>query len=322
MKKVLIKVSMLCLCAGMVFTTSCSKKDDDAASPASESQQTAGSDDTRAQNESDAGSSDVETAMASNSSTMRTSADTIMGATVDASNAASQKKLVITYDGTSNVGGRRRSGSITAQLTSGTSWSSQNAVITYTYNNYKATRVSDGKSITLNGSATLKNTSGGSISTLTIASTDTRTRSIRASNLRVTFDDGTQRTWSFAKKRVISCQSIGADYTVKTYGDTTISSPSSHGDATHHVAAWGTTRFGTTFYTVIPDNDPITWISANCTTAPASGSLSVEGLTKTLTIKYGVDSNGAPVTTATCAYGIQLSWLDGTGSTTTAVVFY
>ncbi|MDB5273571.1 MAG: hypothetical protein JWO58_1938 [Chitinophagaceae bacterium] len=318
MKKLFIKASMLCLCAGMAFT-SCSKKDD-AASPASESQQTAGTDDTRAQNESDAGTNDAETAISSNSSTMRTSASTVDGATIDATNASSQKKLVINYDGMTNVGGRTRSGSITAQLTSGSSWTTQNAAITITYNNYKATRVSDGKSITINGSVVLKNTSGGLVTTMTVA--DTRTRSIRSSNLSITFDDNTQRTWSMAKKRTITCQGIGTAYTVKVSGDTTISSPSSHGDATHHVAAWGTTRFGTTFYTVIPDNDPVTWISANCTFVPASGSLSIEGLARTLTIKYGVDSNGAPVTTATCAYGVQLSWLDGSGSTTTAVEVY
>ncbi|HSZ71719.1 MAG TPA: hypothetical protein VK750_03515 [Cytophagaceae bacterium] len=316
MKKTFIKISMACFCAGLIFT-SCSKNSDNSVTPATENQQTAGSDDTRAQNESDAGANDAETAVSSNSSTKRVSAggSVVAGATIDSSNASGQKKIVITYDGSSNIGGRTRSGSITVQLTSGTHWSDQGAVMTLTYYNYKATRTSDNKSIIINGSETIRNTSGGLISTMTIA--DSRTRSIRSSNLSITFDNGTQRTWSVAKKRTITTQ-VGGTYTIKTMGDTIVSG---HGDASHHVSAWGTTRFGTQFYTIITDSDPITWNTANCVTAPTSGTISVEGLANTLTVNYGVDSNGNPVTTATCSYGIKLSWTV-TGVTQTAVVVY
>ncbi|MDB5256480.1 MAG: hypothetical protein JWM14_1175 [Chitinophagaceae bacterium] len=306
---------MLCLCVGVAFT-SCKTSDGDV-TPTSENQSTAGSDDTRAQNEAESGSTDAETVMSSNSSTQRTSAGIITGASVDETNAASQKKITINYDGTTNVGGRTRSGSITAQLTSGTHWSDQNAVITLTYSSYKATRVSDGKTITLNGTVKIRNTSGGSISGMTAL--DTRTRQIRATNLEITFANGTQRNWSIAKTRTITFETLGSVYTVKTMGDTTVDG---HGDGTHHVAAWGNTRFGTTFYTVIPDNNPITWISATCAFVPVSGEADIEGLARTVTIKYGVDSNGEPVTTATCAYGVKLSWLGVDGNTKTAVEVY
>lgn len=305
MKKTFIRLSIACLCAGLVFT-SCSKSSDDNnnVAPATESQQTAAGDDTRAQNESDAGASDAETAISSNGSTRRTSgASLIEGATIDGSDSAAHKRLVIMYDGSTTVGGRKRSGSITAQLTSGTSWDNQNAVITITYNNYKATRVSDGKTITINGSCTYQNTSGGSISTMTII--DSRTRTIRSTNMSVTFDDNTQRTWSVAKKRVITCQTIGSSYTIKTYGDTIIAG---HSNDSTHVAVWGKTRFGTTFYTLIVDNDPITWKTSSCTSTPTSGIVSVQGLVDVLTIKYGVDASGTATTTNNCSYGIKVSW--------------
>jgi hypothetical protein len=315
MKKTFLKITTLCLCAGMAIT-SCKTSDGDV-TPTSENQSLAGSDDTRAQNESEAGATDAETAIASNSSTQRTSVDVIMGATIDESKAASEKKLTINYDGTTNVGGRKRSGSIAVQLTSGTHWSDQNAVITLTYSSYKATRVSDGKTITLNGTVKVKNTSGGSISGMTAI--DTRTRQIRATNLEVTFANGTQRNFNIAKTRTITFQTLGSVYTVKTMGDTTVDG---HGDGSHHVAVWGNTRFGTSFYTVIPDNDPITWVSATCAFVPVSGEADIEGLARTVTIKYGVDSNGEPVTTATCAYGIKMSWLGVDGNTKTAVEVY
>lgn len=315
MKKSFLKMSVLFFCVGMAFT-SCKTSDGDV-TPTSENQKTAGSDDTRAQNETESGATDAETAMASNSSTQRTSADLILGATIDESKAASEKKLVINYDGTTNVGGRQRSGSITVQLTSGAHWTDQNAVMTLTYNSYKATRVSDGKTITLNGTAKVTNTSGGSIAGMTVI--DTRTRKIRSSNMEVIFANGSQRNWSIAKTRTITCQLIGSAYTVKTMGDTTIED---HGNATNHVAAWGTTRFGTTFYTVIPDNNPITWVTASCAFVPVSGEANIEGLLRTVTVRYGVNSNGEDVTSATCAYGVKMTWLGVDGSSKSAVDIY
>ncbi|MBC7485413.1 MAG: hypothetical protein H7282_01495 [Cytophagaceae bacterium] len=315
MKKTFFKISMLFFCAGLALTA-CKTSDGDV-TPKSENQKTAGSDDTRAQNENESGATDAEIAMSSNSSTQRTTADIIMGASIDESKAASEKKLVINYDGTTNVGGRKRSGSIIVQLTSGAHWSDQNTVMTLTYNSYKSTRVNDGTTITLNGTTKITNTSGGSVATMTAL--DTRTRRVRSSNMEVIFANGSQRNWSIAKTRTITCQLIGSAYTVKTMGDTTIEA---HGDATHHVAAWGTTRFGTSFYTVIPDNNPITWISASCSFVPVSGEASIQGLLRTVTIKYGVDSNGEEVTSATCAYGVKMTWLGVDGSTKTAVDVY
>lgn len=316
MKKVFLKISVALVCAGLVFS-SCSKKDDDNVTPTADQQQTVGSDDTRTQNESDATGSEAEAAIADNSSTQRTSAASVVqGATIDATNASSQKKLVINYDGTTNVGGRKRSGKINVQLTSGTSWSDANSVITLTYVNYKATRVSDGKSITLNGSTTIKNTSGGSMSDMTLL--DTRVRVVRSNGLSVTYDNGAQSMISIAKKRTIGYPSIGV-YTVTVVGDTIVGS---HGDSNHHLAVWGTTRVGTQFYTTIADNNPIVWSTASCTTAPASGMITITGIARQLDITYGVDANGDPVNSASCAYGIKLGWLTITGQSKSAILIY
>src|SRR6185437_3449450 len=72
----------------------------------------------------------------------------------------------IHYSDTANVNGRYRSGVITVKLTPGTQWKDTNAVITITFNNYSSTRKRDGKTITINGSKTITNLSGGLVSLL------------------------------------------------------------------------------------------------------------------------------------------------------------
>ncbi|MDB5272867.1 MAG: hypothetical protein JWO58_1234 [Chitinophagaceae bacterium] len=313
MKKSLIKISMLCVCAALVFTA-CKKKTDDA-TPADTSQQTNGGDDTRAQNESDAAVNDAETAMSSTNSTMRTDGTIItissIGATVDTSNAnASTKTLVITYDGTTNIGGRKRTGSISVALSGQTHWKTAGAVLTLTFNNYKATRVSDGKSLTINGSKTITNTTGGLVATMLVG--DSLVRTVASSNMSLTFDDGTVRQWNVSRTRSITRQS-STGYTVTTIGTATQGSHT-------NVAAWGTTRLNSPFYSII--NTPIVWNTAKCLYAPVSGTRTIAGIDRQLTITYGVDDTGTAVTSNTCPYGVRLDWTTVSGDPRTAVVIY
>jgi hypothetical protein len=315
MKKVTAKIFMLFVCVGLI-SSSCSKKDDDNVSPASDNKETVVIDDTRTQNESNFTFSEAEAAISDNSSTQRTSSSVIAGATIDATYASSEKRLIIIYDNSTEVEGRIRSGSIEVQLTSGTSWSGSDAILRITYNNYKATRVSDNKSITLKGSVSVKNVSGGLIATMTLA--DTRIRTIRSANMTITFDDGSKRTWNAAKKITIEKPTLSS-YTVTVIGDTTIVD---HGDNNDHVAVWGTTRLGTSFYTIIDDTHPIVWNSQACTKAPVSGHLSIEGTAKKLYLTYGVDSDGNPVSSLTCPYGVKLNWFNDQNEEKTKIIVY
>jgi hypothetical protein len=313
MKKTLIKLSILSLCTGLIFTAC--KKTSDSTTPSSDtSQQTTGADDSRTQNETDAAANDANTAMSSNSSTARTSAggSLVEGATIDSSLKATGK-LTITYDGSTNVGGRTRSGSITLQLAGAgaTKWHTAGAVLTITFNNYKATRLSDGKSITLNGTKTITNVNGGNLATLSIGA-GSLVHKIRSSNMMITFDDNTQRSWSIARTRTITRQSV-TGFTISTVGDTTIS-------GTTNVAAWGTTRLNSIFYSAI--TTPVVWNTANCLYAPISGVRVISGISHALTITFGVDSNGNAATGSSCPYGIKLAWTNASSQAQTAVLAY
>ncbi|MBC7488307.1 MAG: hypothetical protein H7282_16325 [Cytophagaceae bacterium] len=313
MKKTLIKLSMLSLCTGLMFTAC--KKSSDTATPSSDtSQQTTGADDSRTQNETDAAATDASNAMSSNSATTRTSSVSsfIEGATIDSSLKATGK-LIVTYDGTTNVGGRKRSGNITLQLAGAgaTKWHTAGAVLTITFNNYKATRLSDNKSITINGNKTITNVNGGSVTTLSVG-TGSLVHKIRSNNMMITFDDNTQRNWSIARTRTITRQS-STGFTISTIGDTTIS-------GTPYIAEWGTTRLNSTFYSAI--TTPVVWNTAKCLYAPISGVRVVGGVSRALTITYGVDSNGNAATGSSCPYGIKLDWTNASSQAQTAVLAY
>ena len=321
---------MLSLCIGLIFIAC--KKTSDSVTPSSGnshtsdtiSQQTNGGDDARMQNESDAVAIDAEAAISGTSSTMRTegsfklyyAGNVFSGATVDTTNGPSQKSLVLTYDGLTSVGGRVRSGTITVTLTGQSHWSTPGAVLTLTFNNYKVTY--NGKSITFNGNQVIINKTGGDPTSLAIGS-GSITSQIRSNNIQVTFDDGTIRTWYIARTRTITRQSTYG-YTISTTGDTSITV----GNTTYGpgVAAWGTTRLNSPFYSII--DSPIVWNTADCFFAPVSGSRTIQGIARSLTITYGVDSNGNVVTPSigTCPYGIKINWTTVANSPAQAVMAY
>jgi hypothetical protein len=155
----------------------------------------------------------------------------VCGATVVPDSA--QKMVMITFDDSTACNGKKRSGTIKVQLTGALKWKDQDALITITFINYKVTRLSDNKSLTLNGSKSVKNLSGG----LVWKDTSVVHR-IRAVDLLLTFDDGTTRKWSLARK--ITFHRAGMARHIKVEGDTTIG-------GTMGTVMWGTTRHNHTF---------------------------------------------------------------------------
>jgi hypothetical protein len=68
--------------------------------------------------------------------------------------AANPRTITITYNGTSCLGNRTRTGVIVISMPQGIRWSQAGAAISLTYQNFKVTRTSDNKSITVNGTHT------------------------------------------------------------------------------------------------------------------------------------------------------------------------
>jgi hypothetical protein len=97
-------------------------------------------------------------------------------------------------------------------MAQGVHWKDQGAQITLTFHDLKITRVSDNKSITINGTQTYTNVSGGLL--INLLTLGTITHSITSSNMSITFDDGTQRTWNVAKQRVYTFSGTNVSITI------------------------------------------------------------------------------------------------------------
>jgi hypothetical protein len=298
--------------------SSCKKKDsttitsDDAAATADANQQQQNaSDQLQVENESNQIFDDANTALTGNS--VARGASLISNATIDSTMIA-KGVLVITYSGLSDDGKKSRSGSIIVKLDTSANgsvirWHTAGAVLTLTFNNYMVTRISDGKKLTFNGTHVITNKSGGLLATITENSPITH--KIRANNMNLTFDDGTQRTWNAARRRIFTISGGVVSETLS--GDTTV-------NGYNNIAMWGKTRSNNDFY--VSTTTPLTAniYGGGCLFKPI-GARVFYVAARTLTVTYGVDQSGTSVTSG-CPYGFKLDWINVKGISKEVIVSY
>jgi hypothetical protein len=309
MKNKLKLAAFALLVAGLAFT-SC-KKDKATTPPTTEADESStfaqhSADVNTSNNSADMSMEDAENAIAPSSlSGARVSSlySNICGASVDTTNITTNKTVVITYTGTSCDGLRTRTGVITVQLTTGNRWKDVGAVLTITYANFKVTTISTGKSNTLNGVHTITNVSGGIVNHIGLNTNPTTiVRKIRANNMSITFDDGTVRSWSAARKRTWT-GSGGVVNSLTIEGDTTLASVS-------NTEVWGTNRAGNAFTTVM--NNPLV-VNVSCGWwKPVSGMKTHAFNSRVSTITFGTDANGN-VMTSGCPNNYIINWTSPLG---------
>jgi hypothetical protein len=268
-------------------------------------------DEQRVQDESDQAITDAVNLIESGGAAMgngRTSAISICGAAIDSIPAT--KTYVLTFDGTTACvnGTRTRSGIIRVQLTQGTRWRDPNAVLRVSFENYRVTRLSDGKSLTLNGFKQHLNVSGGRLANVSSGPIIRRT----TGSLELTFDDGTTRTWQVARQHEWRLQPSGLTYTVSGFGQA---------NGYSNLVAWGLGRNNVTFFASI--TEPIVFTPACGLSRPVSGRKTHARTTgREITVTLGVNADGTPATGTDCPFGYRLNWQKVNGETGTAVVAY
>ncbi|MCU0429899.1 MAG: hypothetical protein MUF42_07985 [Cytophagaceae bacterium] len=310
MKSILFNVSVLCL--SIALLSSCKKKEKEEEEVDNTQESTNSADLTRISENSDEAADDVINMFSGSSiSGARIGLNNVCGATIDSTNLSSNKTITLTFDGTTPCvnGSRTRSGSITAQLTTGSKWKDAGAVISITFNNYKVTRISDGKYVTFNGSKTITNVNGGLVAQIT---TGTVTHRIQSSTLSMTFDDGTVRSWSTNRTRVIS--KSGSDYLINIQGN------GSAGNY-NNLAFWGTNRYGGAFYSEISSQLVVNTCSSQGKAVVTSGTAIHHNALVDITITYGVNSDGSAAN-ACSAYGYKLNWTNNRGQAKSLVLPY
>lgn len=248
----------------------------------SETELSAQSDDqARVSSETDEVADEINTAIEASPSLQGRGAGTLCNATVTFDTLSNPRTLTITYNGLNCLGNRSRTGTVTVSMPAGVKWKDSGAAITVTISNLKITRVSDGKYITINGTQTITNASGGRLIDLPTRGTIIHT--LTSNNMSIKFDTSIhQRAWNIAKKRTFTY--TGGKVNISTSGMHTIGS-------NNKVVEWGQNRFGSAFVTSI--ETPLLLKQA-CNFRLTEGQVKHELIGRNLTVTFGLDAAGNP----------------------------
>jgi hypothetical protein len=310
MKKRILYLSVLSLSLAIVFT-SCKK--DSTSTPADTTPQvtTQADDQSRVSSETEAVSDDADASLEV-SPTISGRTDGFQGlicdATIVADTVDNPRTITITYNGANCSGARTRTGVVVISIAANVHWKDAGAVVTVSYQNLKSTRLSDNKSITLNGVHTLTNVSGGLLVNLPNLTSITHT--ISSTNMVVTFDDGSQRTWSVGRQRVFTYN-----------GGVIVTITGTHTDGTTTgISEWGTTRYAKTFTSAI--TSPLV-VSQSCSFRVTSGATQHVTSLATVAVTYGLDVNGNPTSCpGTGSYYYKAVWTGIGGKVVTVIAPY
>ncbi len=233
----------------------------------------------------------------------------ICDATIAVNTTSNPRTITITYDGTNCLGNRTRTGVVVISMAQGVQWKNAGASVTVTFQNLKITRVRDNKSITINGSQTYTNVSGGLL--INLATLNTITHAITSSGLSITFDNNSQHNWQVAKQRVFTF--VNNSVVITTTG--------THTDGNNTgIAEWGTNRFGAAFATSIIE--PLV-VRQNCDFRLTSGKVKHTTPVATATATFGLDVNGNPTSCpGTGSYYCKVAWTGPNGNTLTIIFPY
>ena len=309
MKKSILYLSAITLSLAF-FVSSCKK--DSAATTDSATQVTTQADDqSRVSTETDAVTNDVNASLEVSPSISGRDMGfqgLICDATIVADTISNTRTITITYNGANCSGNRVRTGVVVISMGAGVHWKDAAAVVTISYQNLKITRVSDNKSITINGTHTLTNVSGGLLINLPVLKTITHT--ISSSNMSVTFDDGSQRTWSVARQRT---------FTYSNGVVITITGTHTDGNNTG-IEEWGITRFGKSFTNSI--TSPLV-VSQGCSFRITSGATQHVTSLATVAVTFGLDASGnATSCPGAGSYYYKAVWTGANGKVVTVIAPY
>ncbi len=233
----------------------------------------------------------------------------ICNATAVLDSTLTLRRITVTYNGLNCAGSRSRTGVILLTIPLSQHWGDVGAVLTANIQNLAITRVSDNKSIVINGTHIITNVTGGRLRDL--ATIGTIIHDISSNGMTITFDDGSQRVWQVAKRRTFTYNNGIVISTVGTHTD----------GATTGIAEWGSNRFGNAFTAAI--TQPMV-IRQDCDFRLVSGQITHQRLVADVVVTFGLDSNGD---ISSCpgigsSYYFKLVWTSATGVVRTFILPY
>jgi hypothetical protein len=235
----------------------------------------------------------------------------VCDATITYDTTSTTKTITIVYNGSNCKGNRTRTGTVTIAVPKGQRWKKAGSAVTITVDALTITRVRDGKSIVINGTKTITNTSGGLLKDL--ATTDSIVHDNSAS-LSITFKSGLIRDWHVSRHRVFTYNNGIVETVTGTHSDGT----------SNNIAIWGTTRFGVSFTNMITSPKVF---AQSCDFNLTSGQDSIIRSDKiTSVITYGLDASGnaataCPITSQGGNYYAKLVWTNGNNGKVYTYIF-
>ncbi|HMG66536.1 MAG TPA: hypothetical protein VK588_02585 [Chitinophagaceae bacterium] len=307
--KILILSTTLLFLA--VIITSC-KKENGTPSDNTAEASIQSDDQSRFSNESEAVANDADGALEvspSFSGRLDRSQVVVCDASLVFDSLSNPRTITITYNASTSCNATRtRTGVVVLSMAQGVHWKDAGAAVSITYQNLKITRLSDNKSITINGTQTYTNVTGGLLFNLVALGTVTHT--FTSNNMAVTFDDNTQRSWQVAEQRVF------------TYNNgVVISTSGTHTEGNNtNIAEWGINRLGHTFAssTVTP-----LVIRQDCSFRVVSGEVKHVTPNVTATATFGLDATGVPTACPGSGhYYLKVVWTGPGGTSLTVILPY
>ena len=317
MKKTLRFLMFACIAISVTFT-SCKKSDTNSDSS---DLATHSDDQARFSNETDAVNNDGDAAIESYSafSGRPENVSNVLNLPCDATVALDSfpavnpttRRITITYNGTNCAGTRTRTGTVTLTMPLNQHFRDPGAVLTTTITQLRITRLSDNKSITINGVHEVKNVTGGRIINLQPGATIVH--EITSSGMSVTFDNGTSRNWQVAKRRTFTHNGNPINWLV-------ITTTGMHVDGTiNNISEWGTNRFGNAFVTSI--TDPMV-IRQDCGFRLTSGQVTHRRLAADVVVTFGLNAAGNSTTCPLGVFYYKLVWTGANGIVRTYILPY
>jgi hypothetical protein len=299
----LLKFSLILIVLISLTLAGCQKEKDKDTSPDSSTLQQLSQDDNYVEIVSDDAMNDVNSLLSGGQ--FKSTNFWPCNATIDSTEVVNDTiTFYITYDGLNCSGTLDRNGKIEVKKKVGTHWHDEGATVIVTYIDFHITRVSNGKSITVNGTKTFQNVTGGFIWQLGNLYNSIVFKTWGTMN--VTFDDNTTRIWNVARQRTFTGTPGHLVMTVDGFG--------TQGNY-NNLVVWGINRNGENFYTQITTSVVFRQI---CSWNPCSGIKihEIPANDKKATITYGYNSNNEPVVGDECPTKYRLDWEKGTHSGT------
>lgn len=226
----------------------------------------------------------------------------ICGLVVD-TNGVSTGTIKLNFNGTT-CNNRTRTGSIKLTIidhAAGKRWKQAGCVMKVDYMDYKITRASDGKFVTLNGTHYLTNISGGSFLGLLLNLQQNLSASVTGNDLNVTFEDNKTAVYNINRKYTYTW----ANNILKCVGEGVGSN-----SGLSNLENWGTTRNGDAFTSEVIT--PVVWNSTCGAWAPIEGQVKIKVVDKQFELNclFGVNTAGSAVSVAAnqCPYGWKIEW--------------